>query len=235
MGSPWHLSLLWCRRADGVPLGRLSSRAGQGSWSQGILSIRIQVKSGGNSQGIARASLIRSTSSIHAYCCLSCPSLMPPVVWHSCICCANMEQNVSGRGGVFAAGGSGEKLSWGVQHKAGSGWRRGRNVGSSRTIQHQHNSMKRQKAPRKAPWTMAHKRPLALQDSFFTISIFHAHLWLWALHCRAPSAPTSPSLSTQQTCDFWMPVLGLLAAASCVVGGSGWWASGSVCVLETQR
>lgn len=50
---------------------------------------------------------------------------------------------------------------------------------------------------------MAHKRPLVLQGSFFTISIFHAHPWLRALHCRAPSAPTNPSLFIQQTCKSW--------------------------------
>lgn len=108
-------------------------------------------------------------------------------------------KNAQGRAGgkLFQPGGCGEKLSWGVHTKLGSGWRRGRNVGSSRTIQHQHNSVKRQKAPRKALWTMAHKRPLVLRGGFLGISSFHAHPWLWALLCTAPGAPSRPSPCTQ--------------------------------------
>ena len=156
------------------------------------------------------------------------------MVWHSCICCASMEQNALG-GGRFCSRGCGEKLSWGVQHKARQWLAEGKECGQQQNHSAPAQQCEKAKAPRKAPWTMAYKKPLALQGSFFTISIFGAHPWLWALHCRVTSAPTSPCLSTQQTCGSWMPALGLLAVASCVVGGSGWQASGSVCVLETQR
>lgn len=153
------------------------------------------------------------------------------MLWHSCTCCENMEQKLRGGGGkLFQPGGCGEKLSWGVQHKAGQ---RGRNVGSSRTIQHQHNSVKRQKAPRKALWTMAHKRPLVLQGGFFTISSFHAHPWLWVLRCTAPSAPSRPSLCTQHVKLDASP--GLAGTQGSPVALSGWQGCGSGCVLGAQR
>lgn len=67
----------------------------------------------GESQGIAREypGSISSCPLLHPCPLLPIPShLVPPMLWHSCTCCENMEQKRSGEGEeAFPAGGDVEK------------------------------------------------------------------------------------------------------------------------------
>lgn len=82
------------------------------------------------------------------------------------------------RGGGFAARGCGEKLSWGVQHKAGQWLAEGKECGQQQNHSAPGQQHEKAKSSKKSPLDNRDKRPLILQGRFFTISIFHAHPWL---------------------------------------------------------
>lgn len=164
------------------------------------MSVRTQAKSGGNIRGIARVSLFRSTSFIHAYCCLSCPSLMPPVVWHSCVCCANMEQNAPGGwgDGVFAAGGCGEKLSWGVQHKAWQWLAEGKECGQQQNHSAPAQQREKEKSSKESPLDNGTQKAFSSSGQF----LHHQHFpcpslavgfALQSTQCTYRSLPVHPA------------------------------------------
>lgn len=134
--------------------------------------------------------------------------------------------------GVFAAGGCGEKLSCGVQHKAWQWLAEGKECGQQQNHSAPAQQREKEKSSKESPLDNGKQKAFSSSGQF----LHHQHFPCPSLavgHCKVPNAPTGPSLSTQQT--SWMPAPWL--AGSCQLCGGRQWLAGiwlCVCFTDTK-
>lgn len=150
-----------------------------------------------------------------------------------------MEQNApqwgggGWRGGSFCSRGCGEKLSWGVQHKAGQWLAEAKECGQQQNHSAPAQQREKAKSSKESRLDNGTQKPFSSSGQF----LHHQHFpcpFLAVGFALQSTQCTYWSLRVHLPCESWVPAFALLATAGCMVGGSGWQASVSVCFRDTK-